>query len=189
MPLPKRDYYFLDEIMTRLPLTLREIQYYICHGNLLTSIWVPLTDFSEHGSYRGYVHVDPDVCFDLFYHGRTEARSFYHFYPFTRLIIPAERTGIPLTESTLMVHGADFETFVGIYDVPLLDQKQSAGRPTIMPEIITEYHRRRKLGKDHKTLAGESEFLYAWATGNFSIKSVPQASSIRNALIREKASA
>lgn len=189
MPLPKREYYFLDEIMARLPLTARDVQYYICHGHLLASVWVPLTEFFGQPPYRGYVHLDPDTGFDLFCHGKTEARSFYHFYPFTKLLIPDDRPGIVLMESSLMVHANDFEAFVAIYDVPLPDLKRAAGRPSIMPAIIDEYRKRRGANKDHKTLSAESEFLHAWAAEHFSAKSVPQPTSIRNALIQEKTGA
>lgn len=88
-----------------------------------------------------------------------------------------------------MVHTRDFEAFVAIYDVPLPDQKRAAGRPSIMPAIIDEYRKRRDANKDHKTLSAESEFLHAWAAENFSAKCVPQPTSIRNALMHEKASA
>lgn len=189
MPLPKREYYFLDEIMARLPLTARDVQYYICHGHLLTSVWIPMTEFIGQSPYRGYVHLDPDMGFEMFCHGKVDARSFYHFYPFTQLIIPEDRPGIQLTESSLMVHVSDFEAFAVIYDVPLLDAKRTAGRPSIMPAIIEEHRKRRATNKDHKSMATESEFLHAWAAEHFSTKSVPQASSIRNALIQEKTSA
>jgi hypothetical protein len=58
-----------------------------------------------------------------------------------------------------------------------------------MPAIIEEYHKRRSVNKDHKTLSAESEFLHAWAAEHFSAKSIPQPTSIRNALIQEKTGA
>jgi hypothetical protein len=98
MPLPKRDYFFFDEITAKLQLSLRDIHYYICHGYFRMSVHVPRTNFIHdsggnisHSIFRGYVNIDPDICFDLFFHGEIEARSFYHFYPSTKLTIPEDQ--------------------------------------------------------------------------------------------------
>lgn len=186
MALPEREYYFLDEVMAQLPLTKRDVQYYICHGYLPTSVWIPRTEFTDNTDnmpYRGYVYLDPDVCFELFQHGKVEARSFYHYYPSKQPLIPKDQPGIMLTEDSLMIHVDDFRFFVELYDVMPREKGHRAGRPSIMPQIIDEHLRRIQRGEAGKNRQQEAALLRMWAEINFKNDPIPTRDSIRNALI------
>lgn len=197
MPLPKRDYYFFDEVLDKLPLSVRDVQYYVCHGHLLLSVWVQEMDFMQEQNgtrvpfhHRGYLTLDPDIAFDLFHHGETMARQFYAFYPDARLYLPDNHPSIHLTEKCLMVNALDFEAFTSVYDVPILDQKKSVGRPRLVDAFVSEHEKRSKEGRAKKSLSAESADLYEWGCRTFSGQSVPSTNSIRNALMMtRKASA
>ncbi len=186
MALPEREYYFLDEVMAQLPLTKRDVQYYICHGYLPTSVWIPRTEFTENTDnmpYRGYVYLDPDVCFELFQHGKVEARSFYHYYPSKQPLIPKDQPGIMLTEDSLMIHVDDFRFFVELYDIIPREKDLRVGRPSIMPLILEEHTCRLQRGDAYKNRTQEAQALYYWVCQFHKDTVPPTRDSIRNALI------
>jgi hypothetical protein len=194
MPLPKRDYFFFDEVIAKLQLSLRDIHYYICHGHLLTSVRVPHINFIQEaggkkstGVYRGYVTVDPDICFDLFCHGAVEARSFYHFYPATKLVIPETAAGIHLTEDSLLIAEWDFRAFTEIHDVPVIENRKPIGRPEKTDMYVMEYWRRVQSGAANgNNIAQISRELHIWGCKNFRPQDVPTANAIRNALTKAR---
>ena len=47
MALPERGYFYLDEVMAKLQMSRRDVQYWIGRGDLLVAAWVPETIFLQ----------------------------------------------------------------------------------------------------------------------------------------------
>ena len=193
MALPEREYFYLDEVMTKLQMSRRDVQYWIGHGNLLVAAWVPETIFLQKGEngpspvcHHGFLTLDPEASFVLFNHGEVMARRFYASYPDRRFDLPESHHGILITEKCLVIFRTALEAFMTTFCIEQADQKKAAGRPRLIDPYLEEHKARLQRGMARKTNAAESSELHKWGCQAFSPQAALSASTIRNALAQEK---
>lgn len=196
MALPKREYYYLPEIVQKLGISEFDLQYYLSHGEIGGSYWLNRADFLQEDydvfkkayvggtphTYEGYVILSSNDCREVVNTGFIYGRSFFLEDEGTRLTLSLDRPGILVRRSNLMVSAWDFEFFVERY---LFEptQKKPGGRPSIMPLILVEYDRRRMAGESYKSRMREAQALHDWACVYHKDDTPPMRDSIRNALM------
>lgn len=196
MALPKRDYFYLPEVVQKLGISEFDLQYYMSHGHIMASVWINKNAFQNEmfdafkacyagGTlylHEGYVTISPHVCREVLETGFAKAREAFLDDQITRLTLPADKPEILVRRSSLEISRWDYEFFVERYgDAPT--ERKSGGRPSIMPVIIEEYARRRAKGEAYKSRMREAQALHDWACIHHTIDTPPLRDSIRNALI------
>lgn len=193
MALPEREYFYLDEVMAKLQMSWRDVQYWIGHGDLLVAAWVPETIFLQKGEdgvspvcHHGFLTLDPEASFVLFNHGEIMARRFYASYSDRRFDLPESHPGILITEKCLVIFRTALEAFMTTFCIEPADQKKAAGRPRLIDPYIEEHKARVQRGIAKKTNSSESSELHKWGCQAFSPQAALSARTIRNALAQEK---
>lgn len=196
MTLPKREYFYLPEIVQKLGITEFDLQYYMSHGEIMGAFWINKAEFLQENfdvfkggyvgarpfSYEGYVILFPNDCREVVNTGHAYVRSFLVDDETTRITRQEDQPGILVRRSNLMVSLWDFTFFAEKYLFePVL--KKAGGRPSIMPFILAEYDRRRMAGESYKSRMREAQALHDWACVYHKDDTPPMRDSIRNALI------
>ncbi|TAH37797.1 MAG: hypothetical protein EYC62_00785 [Alphaproteobacteria bacterium] len=200
MALPKREYYYLQEVVQKLEITEFDLQYYLSHGQMLGCTWINKSMFiheqkgvsSKDGQkahsapYEGYVTLSPNDCREIFTTGFVHAREFFD-YPEVRLIVPEEQPAILIRRGGLMVSMWDFEFFVEQYLSGKEKKPNRGGRPSVMKKVLEEHERRIQRNEAYKHNTREALTLRQWAELHFKNREdVPSQNTIRNALITYK---
>lgn len=193
MALPEREYFYLDEVMGKLQMSRREVQYWIGHGDLQVATWVSETIFLQKGEdvatpvcHHGFLTLEPDASFVLFNHGEVMTRRFYAAYPDRRFDLPESHPGILITEKDLVIFRTTLDAFMTTFYIESADQKKAAGRPRLIDPYLEEHKSRVQRGIAKKTNSSESSELHKWGCQAFSPQAALSASTIRNALAQEK---
>jgi hypothetical protein len=167
MALREREYFYLDEVLAKLQMSRRDVQYWISHCNLSVAAWVPETIFlqkSEDGPspvcHHGFLTLDPEASFVLFNHGQVMARRFYTSYPDRRFDLPEFHPGILITEGSLVVFRTALDAFISAFCIEPPDQKKAAGRPRLIDPYIEEHKSRVHRGIAKRTASAESSELH-----------------------------
>ena len=197
MALPKREYYYLQEVVQKLEITEFDLQYYLSHGQMLGCAWMNKNTFTHEqkgvlskdyqkthsGPYEGYVTLSPNDCREIFTTGFVHAREFSD-YPEVRLVVPAEQPAILIRRGGLMVSMWDFEFFIEQY-LPNEGKKPNrGGRPSVLKRVLEEHERRIQRNEVYKHKIREALALRQWADLHFKNREdVPSQNTIRNALM------
>lgn len=196
MTLPKRDYFYLPEVVQKLGISEFDLQYYMSHGDLLGSFWLNKWNYLQSHfdpikrfyvgrtpkTFEGYVTLSPNDCREVMETGFSYAHEFFLDFESVRLSIYEGQKAMLVRRSSLLVSTWDFEFFAERLH-PASAQKKSGGRPSVMPLILEEHARRRQRGEACKNRMQEAQALYYWISQFHKDVAPPTRDSIRNALI------
>jgi len=200
MGLPKRNYFYLQEVVEKLEITEFDLQYYLSHGYIKACVYITGKEVSGKRASLFYVdgtpfeaegcfHIDPSSCREIFDTGFVHEKNF-HFYESrsVKISVPDDQPGLMLRKSAIVVAERDLEFFIARHELNGEEKKTSnrGGRPSTMPEVLAEYERRVKNGETYKHKAHEALALHNWARLNIKDKPVPGVNTIRGWLSESK---
>lgn len=203
MPLPEREYYYLDEAPPRLRISARDLQYYLCHGELKSSIWLHhrRMEYAELGlavegeysycgvrTFGGYAMLAPSTCRALLVQGWSDIDSFYDPWPSVRLQPYSDAEGahsIRVLREEMVISREECERFIACWGSDD-ETMRGPGRPSLMPEIMTEHRRRYQAGEHFKHAGREAQALTQWAESRFPGEVIPTQKTVRNHLAQAR---
>lgn len=203
MPLPEREYFYLDEVPSRLRITARDLQYYLCQGELKASVWLnPLRmEYAELGLavegeyshydvqiFSGYAALAPSTCRTLLVQGWADEDSFYDPWPTIRLQPYSDAEGtyaIRVLREAMLISREECDLFSRRFASDE-EEARNPGRPSLMPEIMTEHRRRYAAGTHYKHAGHEALALLQWAEQQFPGEVIPTQKTIRNHLAQAR---
>lgn len=199
MPLPEREYFYLQEVTRKLDMSEFDLQYYISHGYLMASVWLNRDIFqyqfqNPHNNneyafgpkdpHEGYAYIDSCTAREVFTCGMTHATSFYVSYPDTVISLADKDPRILVRRSALMISVWDFDFFVARYGLSETSKSGPAGRPSTTRLTMEEHARRVASGKNYKNRTQEAQALYDWHCLHHKDITPPSRDTIRNALMK-----
>lgn len=203
MPLPEREYYYLDEAPARLRISARDLQYYLCHGELKASVWLHprRMEYAELGlaakdeysycgvrTFGGFAALAPSACRKLLIQGWAEEDSFYDPWPSVRLQPYSDAEGthaVRVLREEMVISREECDLFSGRF-MPEENDERGPGRPSMMPEIMAEHRRRYRGGEHFKHAGREALALTQWAEVRFPGEVIPTQKTVRNHLAQAR---
>ncbi len=203
MSLPEREQYYLDEAQPRLGISARDLQYYLCHGELKASVWLHprRMEYAELGlavegeynycgvrTFGGYAALSPSSCRALLMWGWADVDSFYDPWPSVRLQPYSDTEGthaIRMLREEMVISREECERFIVSYG-PDDEMMRGPGRPSLMPEIMAEHRRRYQAGEHFKHAGREAQALTQWAESRFPGDVIPTQKTVRNHLAQAR---
>lgn len=203
MPLPEREYFYLDEAPPRLGISACDFQYYLCHGELKASVWLyprrmeyALLGMAVEGEYSycgvrtfgGYAALSPSSCRALLMRGWADVDSFYDPWPSLRLQPYSDAEGthaVRVLREEMVISREECDLFSRRFS-PEENEERGPGRPSLMPEIMAEHRRRYQAGEHFKHAGREAQALTQWAEGRFPGEVIPTQKTVRNHLAQAR---
>jgi len=203
MPLPEREYFYLDEVPARMRITARDLQYFLCQGELKAAIWLnPLRmEYAELGLavegeyshcgvriFGGYAALAPSTCRTLLIQGWADEDCFYDPWPSIRLQPYGDAEGthaIRILREAMLISREECDLFSRRF-TPEENEARSPGRPSLMPEIMAEHRRRYQAGMHYKNAGREALELLQWAETRFPGEVSPTQKTVRNHLAQAR---
>ncbi len=198
MPLPKREYFYLQEVVRKLDMSEFDLQYYISHGHILASVWLNRDIFQHQyqkpynyeyavglkDPHEGYAYVAPNAAREIFTCGMAYISEFYLSHPDMMISLADKDPRILIRRSALMISIWDLEFFVEKHELTSAEKPGAAGRPSTTKHILEEHARRIEAGTTYKNRTQEAQALYDWHRLHHKDIAPPSRDSIRNALMK-----
>jgi len=208
MPMPDKDFYFLEEVATRWQVPLSEIHYHATHGQVQVMTWVNISVANIHRvieakngttvqitsrptPYKGYAVIAPDELRSVLRDGTHSMRKFSSPTHNNIIEIHNECQDCKVSAHELVMARSERDRFEELYalmstDKPDVDPSHApmsfSGRPSSMHQVRQHFFERCEQGKLLPTLRQEASYLSKWAIENIKEGQPPKMKTIMNSV-------